>query len=69
MQNMTYRFEYMKSFFQENEIHECGKNRFHEVQSSSLIIILFSMRENLCNARGKSEGRMHMICYIRHTQA
>ena len=61
MQNMTYLLEYMKLYFQENETHECGENRFHEVKSSSLLNITFVMRENLCNARDKSKIRMHMI--------
>ena len=61
MQNVAYRLEYMKFYFQVNETRKYGKNRFHEVQSSSLINILFSMKENLYNARGKSGTRMHML--------
>ena len=57
-QNIAYWFEYMKSYFQVNETHKCEKNKFHEVQSSSLINILFSMRKNLYNARCKSKIRM-----------
>ena len=51
----------MKSHFQENKTHKCGENKLHEVQSSFLINIPFSMRDNLCNARGKSKIKMHMI--------
>ena len=47
----------MKFYFQENETHECEKNRFHEVQSSSLIHIPFSMIENLCNVKSKSQNK------------
>ena len=61
MQNMAYWLEYMKSYFEENETHECKKNKFYEVQSSFLITIPFNMIENLCNAKGKSKIRMHMI--------
>ena len=61
MQNIAYRFEDMKSYFKENETHKCRKNRFHEMQSSSLIDIPFSMRKNLCNARGKSKIYMQTI--------
>ena len=61
MQNIAYWLEYMKSYFQENETHKCEKNKFHEVQSSSLINISFSMRDNLCNARCKSKIKMHII--------
>ena len=60
MQNVAYGLEDMKSYFQKNETH----NRFHEVQSSSLIDISFDMRENLCNARGKSKIRMQPILHI-----
>ena len=61
MQNMAYWLEYMKFYFQENETHECEENRFHEVQSNSLINILFIMIENLCNTRGKSKTMMQSI--------
>ena len=43
MQNVAYGLEDMKFYFQENEIHKCEKNRFHEVQSSYLIDIPFSI--------------------------
>ena len=58
MQNVAYRLEYMKFYFQESETHKCEKNRFHKLQSSTLINILFIMRENLFNARGKSKIRV-----------
>ena len=61
MQNIAYWLKYMKFYFQENGIHNCEKNRFYEVQSSSLINITFIMRENLYNARCKSKIKMHMI--------
>ena len=48
----------MKSYFQDNETHKCEKNRFHEVQSNSLINIPFIMRENLCNARASLKIRI-----------
>ena len=50
MQNIAYGLENTKSYFQENDIHKCEKNRFYEVQSSSLIDIPFGMRENLLKA-------------------
>ena len=59
--NIAYGLEDMKSYFQENETHKYKKDRFYEVQSSSLIHIPFSMRENLCNTRGKSKINMQTI--------
>ena len=61
MQNVAYGLEYTKSYFQVNISHKCEKNRFHEMQSSSLIDISFGMRENLCNARGKFKTNMQAI--------
>ena len=39
------------------------KNRFDEVQSSSLLNITFIMRENLFNARTKSNKDAYDIAY------
>ena len=56
----------MKSYFQENKIYKCEKNRFYEMQSSSLLNITFIMIKNLYNARGKSKIRMQLIDMLKY---